>query len=123
MNEELKDKGLKKAIKEQATSNLPSNFAYQTMLKINANIHLREKRTERRTLWATIFAAICMLGCSITGLVIYFGNSIHEAFTRAFVFNLEKMQIPSFYFLLIIAIPIFLLFDRWMRKQYFKHHI
>lgn len=122
MNDELKDKGLKKAVKEQSSFKLSSNFAYQTMQKIEVAIHLREKKTDRRTLWATIIAAVCIVGCSIAGLIIYFGNSIREAFTRTSTINLEEFQMPSFYILLIIAVPFFLLFDRWMRKQYFKRH-
>ena len=30
MNEELKDRGLKKAVREQTTFRLPSNFTYRT---------------------------------------------------------------------------------------------
>ena len=35
MNEEQKDKGLKKAIKEENGFRLPSNFAYHTMRKVD----------------------------------------------------------------------------------------
>ena len=34
MNEELKDRGLKKAVREQTTFRLPSNFTYRTMQKV-----------------------------------------------------------------------------------------
>ena len=33
-----------------------------------------------------------------------------------------KIQIPLIYLLFIITIPLFMVFDRWMRKQYFKRH-
>lgn len=122
MNEEQKDKGLKKAVKEQYSFRLPSNFAYQTMQKVEEALRLREKRTEHRTLWATILAAILLTGGCIAGLVIYFGDSLRAAFTPTHGLEIENIQVPSFYFLLIIAIPLFLLFDRWMRKQYFKRH-
>ena len=92
MNEELKDRGLKKAVREQTTFRLPSNFTYRTMQKVEEAIRLREKKSERRILLATIAAAIFLIGVSGTGLVLYFGDSI------------------------------FILFDRWMRKLYFKHH-
>ena len=95
MNEEQKDKGLKKAVKEENGFRLPSNFAYHTMRKVEEAIRLREKKSERRTLFATIAASIFLIGCCIAGLVIY----------------------------LLIAMPLFLIFDRWMRKRYFnKHH-
>ena len=39
------------------------------------------------------------------------------------ILETEKIQIPSFYLLILIAMPLFLIFDRWMRKRYFnKHH-
>ncbi len=122
MNEELKDRGLKKAVREQTTFRLPSNFAYRTMQKVEEAIRLREKKSERRTLLATIAAAIFLIGTSGAGLVLYFGNSIREAFIPTTVLQPESIRIPCFYLLLILAIPLFILFDQWMRKQYFKHH-
>ena len=79
MNEELKDRGLKKAVREQTTFRLPSNFTYRTMQKVEEAIRLREKKSERRILLATIAAAIFLIGVSGTGLVLYFGDSIREA--------------------------------------------
>lgn len=122
MNEALKDKRLKKAVKEQPTFRLPSNFAYRTMQKVEEAIRLREKKSERRTLLATIVAAIFLIGISGAGLVLYFGDTIREAFTPTAIPQTESIQIPYFYLLLILVIPLFILFDRWMRKQYFKHH-
>ena len=114
---------MKKAIKEENGFRLPSNFAYHTMRKVEEAIRLREKKSERRTLFATIAASIFLIGCCIAGLVIYFGNTIREAFTRPDILETEKIQIPSFYLLILIAMPLFLIFDRWMRKRYFnKHH-
>lgn len=122
MNEETKDKGLKKAVKEQYSFKLPSNFAYQTMRKIEEAIHLHEKKVERRTLFAMIVAAVILVGGSIAGLFIYFGDSIREAFTPDTIMNIKEIQIPSVYILLILAVPLFFAFDRWMRKIYFKRH-
>lgn len=124
MKEEPKDKGLKKAVRKQgeATFHLPSNFTYRTMQKVEEAIRLREKKSERRTLLATIAASIFLIGISTAGLILYFGDSIREAFTLTAIQRTESIQIPSFYFLLLLAIPLFILFDRWMRKQYFKHH-
>ena len=61
MNEELKDRGLKKAVREQTTFRLPSNFTYRTMQKVEEAIRLHEK-SERRILLATIAAAIFLIG-------------------------------------------------------------
>lgn len=122
MNQEVKDKGLKKAVKEQYNFKLPSNFAYQTMQKIEEAIRLHEKKVERRTFFAMIVTAILLVGGSIAGLIIYFGDSIREAFTPNTILNIKEIQIPSIYILLILVIPLFFMFDRWMRKQYFKRH-
>lgn len=122
MNKEQKDKGLRIAAGKQPDFRLPSNFTYRTMLKVEEAVHLREKRTERNTLFATILAALFLMGCCIAGLFLHFGESIREAFTSAPRLHVEDVQFPSFYMLLIAAIPLFLLFDRWMRKQYFKRH-
>ena len=54
--------------------------------------------------------------------IIYFGDTIREAFTRTEMVETEQIQIPSFCLLIFIAIPLFVLFDRWMRKRYYKHH-
>lgn len=43
MNEELKDKGLKRAIKEQPQFRLSSNFTFRTMQKVEEAALLREK--------------------------------------------------------------------------------
>ena len=103
MNEEQKDKGLKRAIKEENGFRLPSNFAYRTMRKVEEAIRF-------------------LIGCCIAGLIIYFGDTIREAFTRTEMVETEQIQIPSFCLLIFIAIPLFVLFDRWMRKRYYKHH-
>lgn len=122
MNKEPKDKGLRIAAGKQPDFRLPSNFTYRTMLKVEEAVRLREKRTERNTLFATILAALFLMGCCVAGLFLYFGESIREAFTSAPRLQVEDVQVPSFYILLIVAIPFFLLFDRWMRRQYFKRH-
>ena len=46
MNEEQKDKGLKRAVKAENEFRLPSNFAYRTMRKVEEAMRLREKKAE-----------------------------------------------------------------------------
>ncbi len=122
MNEEKKDKGLKRAVKEENGFHLPSNFAYHTMRKVEEATRLREKKSEQRTLFATIAASVFLMGCCITGLTIYFGDAIKEAFTPTAPLKPDNIQIPAFYMLILIATPLFVLFDRWMRRRYYKHH-
>ena len=124
MNEKQKDKGLMKAVKEQPQFRLPSNFTFRTMQKVEEAILLREKKLERRTLLATIAASLFLIISSSIGLYTYFKKDITETLHNIFLASLHplEIQISPIYLLFIITIPLFMLFDRWMRKQYFKHH-
>lgn len=124
MNEKQKDKGLMKAMKEQPTYRLPSNFTFHTMQKVEEALLLREKKQERRTLLATIAASLFLILSSGTGLYIYFGDAIKECLRSTFLAGgqILEIQFPPIYLLFIVTIPIFMFFDRWMRKLYFKHH-
>ena len=122
MNEELKDKGLKRAIKEQPQFRLSSNFTFRTMQKVEEAALLREKRMEQRTLWATIIASLLLLASGIAGLIYYFGSSLKDFLQPIQLPEAHKIEIPSFYFMFIIVISLCLLFDRCIRKQYFKRH-
>ena len=46
MNEGLKDKGLKRAIKEQPQFRLSTNFTFRTMQKVEEAARLHEKKIE-----------------------------------------------------------------------------
>lgn len=120
MNEEQKDKGLKRAVKEENGFRLPSNFAYRTMRKVEEAIRLREKKSERRTLIATIVASVVLIGCCIAGLTIYFGDTIKQAFTPTADLQTEPIQLPAFCILIFVTIPLLVLFDRWMRRRYYN---
>lgn len=123
MNYEFKDNGLKKAVKETSQFRLPSNFAYHTMKKVEEGILLREKKSEKKMLFAIIAASLFLLGFCGVGLYFYAGEIIDKTFS-GFVTNLSNfnLQLPSVYWMIIVFIPFFFLFDQWMRKQYFKHH-
>ena len=75
-------------------------------------------------LLATIAASLFLIISGSIGLYIYFGNHIKETMYHAFLAgsHVLKIQIPLIYLLFIITIPLFMVFDRWMRKQYFKRH-
>lgn len=51
MNEGLKDKGLKRAIKEQPQFRLSTNFTFRTMQKVEEAARLHEKKIEQRMNW------------------------------------------------------------------------
>jgi hypothetical protein len=75
-------------------------------------------------LLATIAASLFLIISGSIGLYIYFGKHIKETMYHAFLAgsHVLKIQIPLIYLLFIITIPLFMVFDRWMRKQYFKRH-
>lgn len=124
MNEEQKDKGLKKAMKEQPQFRLPSNFVYRAMQKVEEAALLRERRTERRTLWAIIATSLLLIAGTLTGAWFLFGNSIKESFHHAFEQTKSTFIESSAPYLLFIAtLLLLMLFDRWMRKQYFKRNL
>lgn len=122
MNEEQKDKGLKRAVKEQPQFLLPSNFAFRTMQKVEEAALLRERRTERRTLWATIAASVFLAVSGIACLLYYWGDSLKEYAQTMFQPDAYSIELSSFYMLFATAFVLCLCFDRWMRKQYFKRH-
>ena len=78
MNEGLKDKGLKRAIKEQPQFRLSTNFTFRTMQKVEEAARLHEKKIEQRTLWATIIASLLLLASGIAGVIYYLGDSLTE---------------------------------------------
>lgn len=124
MNEEQKDKGLKKAMQEQPQFRLPSNFVYRTMQKVEEAALLRERRTERRTLWAIIATSLLLIAGTMAGAWIFFGNSIKESFHH----TVEQakgtfMDFSVLYLLFIATLLLLMFFDRWMRKQYFKRNL
>ena len=124
MNEKQKDKGLMKAVKEQPQFRLTSNFTFRTMQKVEEAILLRERKQERKMLLATIAASLFLIISGSIGLYIYyiyFGKHLKATMYHA-LSHVLKTQIPLIYLLFIITIPLFIIFDRWMRKQYFKHH-
>lgn len=117
MNEGLKDKGLKRAIKEQPQFRLSTNFTFRTMQKVEEAARLHEKKIEQRTLWATIIASLLLLASGIAGVIYYLGDSLTEFIQAMLPSVTHDIQIPFFYFLFAITIFLFLLFDRWMRKS------
>lgn len=72
MNEEQKDKGLKRAVKAENEFRLPSNFAYRTMRKVEEAIRLREKEigTKNFVCYDSCFCILSrMLHCRISHLL------------------------------------------------------
>lgn len=124
MKEETEDKGLRKAVKETPRFHLPSNFAYRTMMKVEEAILLHEKKIECRTLWATIIVSFLLAGSCIAGAVFFFGDAIKAFFLQNIMqLTSDTVYLPPLYLLFFVAVPLLLLFDRWMRKKYLKRNL
>lgn len=124
MNERQKDKGLMKAVKREPQFRLPSNFTLRTMQKVEEAARLREKRAERRTLFAIITVSLLLIAGTCIGGYLYYGETIARIWkdlsqTGETMFAL---QMTPLYLMVSLSILLSLFFDRWMRKQYFKHH-
>ena len=103
-------------------ANINKMGTFRTMQKVEEAARLHEKKIEQRTLWATIIASLLLLASGIAGVIYYLGDSLTEFIQAMLPSVTHDIQIPFFYFLFAITIFLFLLFDRWMRKQYFKRH-
>lgn len=117
-----RDKGLQKAVNEQSSLRLQPNFTYFTMQKVEKLAKSQQKKVEHRLLLCTITASLCLVGSCITILTIYFGDTLSEILSVITSTEIKKLQIPSFYGWILMGIPLFMLFDQWMRHQYFKRH-
>lgn len=107
MNEGLKDKGLKRAIKEQPQFRLSTNFTFRTMQKVEEAARLHEKKIEQRTLWATIIASLLLLASGIAGVIYYLGDSLTEFIQAMLPSVTHDIQIP--FFLLLVCHNYFLI--------------
>lgn len=124
MNEEQKDKGLKKAVKEQPQFRLSSNFTFRTMQKVEEAALLRERKNERRTLYATIAASLFLIVSCVAYTFVFFGSAVKESFNQGMAqIGKSLAGFPVSCLLFIVIVPLLLFFDQWMRKQYFKRNL
>lgn len=117
---EWKDKALKRALKQQEeTPHLPPNFCFRTMLRINEEVRLREKRTERRLLVGIIAVSLLLIGGGVFVLTYFYGDLLRQAFAILW----ESADAADFQpaFLLCLPVIILLYFDYLMRRTYYSH--
>ncbi len=121
MKEYLEDKGLRKAV-GKTSYRLPSNFAYQTMRKVEQEVRLREKRREQISFFFVIAFSICaIVGCGFVVEIFY--DNILTHLTQNLMESLSKIDFStSIYFKFYMLVFILLGFDHCMRKFYFKWH-
>lgn len=113
---EYTDKGLKKAAEGQKLFQLPSNFSYKMMVKINEEIMLKEKRREKRIFIAITITSVAMVMACMTFIIIHTGTTLADIYNKA-TGLFDSSQI-LFYLPMLLALPLLFLFNHWLRKKY-----
>lgn len=110
------DKGLQKAIKRQPHYELPSNFSYRMMQKIQEESILREKRQEKRMfILFLIFAILSGGGC--IGFFIWKYGTTFISYWHTCKEILPDSHTLLFYLPTLCALCLLYFFDRWLRKK------
>lgn len=122
MEQNHKDKGLRKAMKTSASPRLSTNFTFRTMLKVQEAMRLKEQKQEKQMFWATVVASVLLLVGGSAVIAHFWGAEFQEMFSGLFnsFAGLDILSSPYFY--LSIATVVLLGFDYWMRRAYFKRH-
>lgn len=122
MEQNLKDSGLRKAIKASTSPRLSTNFTFRTMLKVEEAIRLRELKQEKRMLWATIVGSMFLLVGGGVVIAYFWGDAFLEMVTHVFTTFARLDILSSHYVFLSLAVLLLLGFDYRMRRAYFKRH-
>lgn len=108
-----KDKGIKKALQQQPTYRLSSNFTYRMMLRIEEEARLKEKRMELRMRIALILTVIAAIGC----IGWLYGKTMLNALRTSTSHLLGHISL-DFYLPIAGALVLLFFFNRWLRKKY-----
>ena len=113
------DRGLQKAIKRQPHYELPSNFSYRMMQKIQEESILREKRQEKRMFILFLVFAI-LSGGSCIGFFIWKYGAAFISYWHTCKEILPDSHTLLFYLPTLCALCLLYFFDRWLRKKMHK---
>lgn len=121
MKQEVKDRGLKKALGSK-NSALPSNFTFCTMRKVEEYIHTREKRAEQQMLYSIVAVSAAL--SAVLGLIVdhFYGKELKRMFSSIAETFLQLDIFATPYILFAIILILLILFDHWMRSSYYKRH-
>ena len=121
MKQEVKDRGLKKALGSK-NSALPSNFTFCTMRKVEEYIHTREKRAEQQMLYSIVAVSAAL--SAVLGLIVdhFYGKELKRMFSSIAETFLQLDIFAPPYILFAIILILLILFDHWMRSSYYKRH-
>lgn len=110
------DKGLQKAIKRQPHYELPSNFSYRMLQKIQEESILREKRQGKKMfILFLIFAILSGGGC--IGFFIWKYGAAFINYWHTCKEILPDSHTLLFYLPALCALCLLYFFDRWLRKK------
>lgn len=117
MNNQIKDNGLR-TILNQRKPNLPSNFTYHTMKRIEETANRRAKIHNWLSTCVTILVSIAILAAAIITISKLYGEYLVEIFTR--LFSQNKIKLSEFIFYGIITI-ILLIFNDLTQNKFSKN--
>lgn len=110
-----RDNGLKRALKMSEKPVLSSNFTFKTMMKLEEELILQERKKERQLFLLTIGSFSILTICCIVWLALY--TNFNFSFPSVNKISLNRGDI-LFIFILIILLT----FDYVMRTLYQKKH-
>ena len=121
MKQEAKDRGLKKALGSK-NSALPSNFTFCTMRKVEEYIRTREKRAEKQMFYSIVAVSAAL--SAVLGIIVdnFYGEELKRMFSSVADTFLKLDIFASPYILFAIILILLILFDHWMRSNYYKRH-
>ena len=121
MKQDRKDSGLRKALHSKH-SVLPSNFTFRTMLKIEEDIRAREKRAEKQMFYSIVAVSAAL--SAVLGIIVdnFYGEELKRMFSNIAETFLQLDIFATPYILFAIILILLILFDHWMRSNYYKRH-
>ena len=122
MEQNHKDKGLRKAMKASASPRLSTNFTFLTMLKVQEAIRLKEQKQEKRMFWITVVASVFLLAGGGVVITLFWGDIFSEMFSSTFTSFAQLDLFASPFWFLFMAVFLLLGGDYWMRYAYNKRH-
>ena len=121
MKQDYQDNGLRKVL-GKTSHQLPSNFTFCTMRKIDKAIHRKEEKQERWMFYSILAISILLLLGGGIVIIHYYGEHIQRMF-KDVTTSILKLTLPaSPYILYCLAFFILMGFDFGIRKMYFKRH-
>ena len=122
MEKNLKDNGLRKAIKTSTSPRLSTNFTFRTMLKVQEAMRLKEQKQEKQMFWIIVVASVFLLTGGGVVIAVFCGDEFSEMFSSFFTSFVRLDLFASPYWFLSLAIFLLLGLDYWMRRAYYKRH-